>query len=56
MPLKKGSSKETVSENIKEMVDAGHPQKVAVAAAMNNAGRSIGVKKSGRKVGMKKGC
>lgn len=39
MPLTPGSSQETVSKNIKEMVESGHPQKQAVAAAMNNAGK-----------------
>lgn len=34
MPLKRGTSKETVSSNIREMVNAGHPQRQAVAAAM----------------------
>jgi hypothetical protein len=40
MPLKPGSSKETISENVAEMVKSGHPQKQAVAAAYRNAGKS----------------
>ena len=40
MPLKKGSSKKVVSENIREMMHSGHPQKQAIAAAMRNAGKS----------------
>lgn len=39
MPLKAGKSKKVVAENIREMVRAGHPQKQAVAAAMNKAGK-----------------
>jgi hypothetical protein len=31
MPLKKGYSKATVSGNIREMMNAGYPQKQAVA-------------------------
>jgi hypothetical protein len=40
MPLRKGTSKATVSSNIKEMVAAGHPQKQSVAAAIRMTGKS----------------
>lgn len=37
MPLKSGSSRETISSNIREMVESGHPQKQAVAAALRKS-------------------
>jgi hypothetical protein len=49
MPLKKGSSRNIIGENIKEMIKSGHPQKQAVAASLNQA------RKSGAKIPFKKG-
>jgi hypothetical protein len=40
MPLKSGSSRKAVSSNIKTEMNAGKPQKQAVAIALNVARKS----------------
>lgn len=46
MPLKEGSSDKTVSDNIKKLMNEGHPQKQAIAIAYSNARKAKQVKKS----------
>jgi len=52
MPLMSGSSKEVISENIREMVNAGHPQDQAIAAAYDKANKG---KKKKKPLKFKKG-
>ena len=42
MPLKKGKSRATISQNIRTEIAAGRPQKQAVAIALETARRSGG--------------
>jgi len=48
MPLARGSSRETVSKNIKTEMKAGKPQKQAVAIALDQARRTGGGKGKGK--------
>lgn len=47
MPLKKGSSRKVIGQNIATEEAAGRPRKQAIAIALNTAGK--GRKRKGRK-------
>lgn len=49
MPLKSGKSKETFSNNVAEMVKAGHPLAQALAASYAKKGEKSNKKKPKRK-------
>lgn len=38
MPLKKGSSRETIAANIAKLIEEGKPQRQAIAIALKTAG------------------
>lgn len=40
MPLERGTSRQTVSDNIREMRKAGYPEDQAVAASLSQARRA----------------
>lgn len=48
MPLKKGTGKKTISQNIRTEIRAGRPQKQAIAIAMRKAGKSRSKRKGRR--------
>lgn len=48
MPLKKGSSKKAISQNIRTEMKHGKPQKQAIAIAMSVAGKSKKKKKKSK--------
>ena len=46
MPLEKGSSRETMSKNIRSLLKEKYPKKQAIAIAMRSAGKAYDKKKS----------
>lgn len=48
MPLKKGKSKASISENIARLMREGYPRDQAIAIAMSKAGKSWKKKKKSK--------
>ena len=49
MPLKKGSSRKTISANISELMGSGKKQKTAIAIALQAARKKKGKNKTNKK-------